>query len=100
MLLGLALVVGGGFCIALGPGWEPGERSRATVTAIAQSACLATKVFALAFFFIWVRWTLPRFRYDHVMRLGWKQRLARALANLAATAGLLALGDHLGGASS
>lgn len=40
------------------------------------------KVFAMIFFFIWVRWTLPRFRYDQVMALGWKILLPLAVGNL------------------
>jgi len=42
-------------------------------------------------FFIWVRWTLPRFRYDQLMGLGWKCILPIALANIALTCILLAL---------
>mgnify|MGYP001447365998 FL=1 len=41
-----------------------------------------TKTIGLIFFFIWVRWTLPRFRYDQVMDLGWTKLLPLALANL------------------
>ncbi len=52
-----------------------------------------TKVFALVFFFIWVRWTLPRFRYDQVMRLGWTILLPFALANLVFNAILIAIID-------
>lgn len=44
------------------------------------------KVGFLLFMFIWVRWTLPRFRYDQLMRLGWKVMIPIALFNLAATA--------------
>jgi NADH-quinone oxidoreductase subunit H len=40
------------------------------------------KVIALIFFFMWVRWTLPRFRYDQVMEIGWKKLLPLAIANL------------------
>ena len=40
------------------------------------------KTVFLIFFFIWIRWTLPRFRYDQVMHLGWTKLLPVALANL------------------
>ncbi len=44
------------------------------------------KVIALIFFFMWVRWTVPRFRYDQVMKLGWQKLLPLAIANLIAYA--------------
>jgi NADH-quinone oxidoreductase subunit H len=40
------------------------------------------KVLALIFFFMWVRWTVPRFRYDQVMEIGWKKLLPLAIVNL------------------
>jgi len=40
------------------------------------------KTIGLIFFFIWIRWTIPRFRYDQVMNLGWSKLLPLALANL------------------
>jgi len=40
------------------------------------------KVAIWLFIFLWVRWTLPRFRYDQLMGLGWKVMLPLALANL------------------
>src|SRR5256886_217697 len=44
------------------------------------------KVAALLFFFVWMRWTLPRYRYDQLMRFGWKILLPIAVVNLLATA--------------
>ncbi len=44
------------------------------------------KVSALLFFYIWARWTLPRYRYDQLMQFGWKILLPIAVANLVATA--------------
>jgi NADH-quinone oxidoreductase subunit H len=44
------------------------------------------KVFAFLFLYIWVRGTLPRFRYDQLMAFGWKFLLPLALVNLVATA--------------
>lgn len=49
------------------------------------------KVAVLLLFFIWVRWTLPRFRYDQLMRLGWIWFFEIALVNIFLTAGILAL---------
>ncbi len=43
------------------------------------------KTFALVFFFIWVRGTFPRFRFDQLMKLGWKVLLPLALANIVVT---------------
>ncbi len=44
------------------------------------------KIAALIFLFMWVRWTVPRFRYDQVMRIGWQKLLPLAIANLVAYA--------------
>jgi NADH-quinone oxidoreductase subunit H len=49
------------------------------------------KVFAFLFLYIWVRWSVPRFRYDQVMRLGWKVLLPVAAANILVTALIVAL---------
>ena len=48
-----------------------------------------SKLIAFLIFFIWVRWTLPRFRYDQLMRLGWIWLFEICLANVLLTAGLL-----------
>ena len=45
-----------------------------------------TKVVLIDLSYIWIRWTLPRFRYDQIMSLGWKRMLPLALANLGVVA--------------
>ena len=47
------------------------------------------KVFALVFFYIWMRWTLPRYRYDQLMEFGWKWLLPLAVLNLLVTAAIV-----------
>jgi NADH-quinone oxidoreductase subunit H len=50
-----------------------------------------TKVSGVLLFYIWIRWTIPRFRYDQLMNLGWKVMLPLAILNLFVTAGGLLL---------
>ncbi|MFZ1320953.1 MAG: NADH-quinone oxidoreductase subunit NuoH [Ignavibacteria bacterium] len=58
---------------------------------ILQVLTFVVKVVSLVFFFIWVRWTIPRFRYDQLMNLGWKVMLPLGIANLVITAIVLLL---------
>ena len=44
------------------------------------------KVATILFVYVWMRWTLPRYRYDQLMRFGWKILLPIAVVNLLATA--------------
>jgi len=53
---------------------------------------LMAKVGLMLFFYIWVRWTFPRFRYDQLMRLGWKVLVPLALVQFVVTAALTAAG--------
>lgn len=46
---------------------------------------LFIKIFFFIFFFMWVRWTIPRFRYDQLMDLGWKLLIPLAIANIVIT---------------
>ena len=47
------------------------------------------KVFLILFFYVWMRWTLPRYRYDQLMEFGWKWLLPAAVLNLFVTAALV-----------
>jgi NADH-quinone oxidoreductase subunit H len=52
---------------------------------------LVVKVALIILLIMWVRWTLPRFRYDQLMDLAWKSLIPLALVNLVATAGIVQL---------
>jgi NADH-quinone oxidoreductase subunit H len=47
------------------------------------------KVFLLLFFYVWMRWTLPRYRYDQLMEFGWKYLLPAAVLNFFVAAALV-----------
>jgi NADH-quinone oxidoreductase subunit H len=57
--------------------------------ALAQVGCLMIKVVIFIFVFMWVRWTVPRFRYDQLMDLGWKKLVPLALANMLITGAVI-----------
>ncbi|HEV3251745.1 MAG TPA: NADH-quinone oxidoreductase subunit NuoH [Puia sp.] len=59
--------------------------------AVLQGLCLFVKVAGFIFFFMWVRWTIPRFRYDQLMKLGWKTLIPLSLINMVVTGFILLL---------
>jgi NADH-quinone oxidoreductase subunit H len=59
--------------------------------AILQLVCFFVKIVLFILFFIWVRWTIPRFRYDQLMRLGWKMLIPLAIVNMLVTGFLVLL---------
>jgi NADH-quinone oxidoreductase subunit H len=64
---------------------------------LATAAAFFVKVFCFVFVYIWIRWTLPRFRYDQLMALGWKVMLPLALVYLTVIAtAIWFLHDQLG----
>jgi NADH-quinone oxidoreductase subunit H len=59
--------------------------------AILQGLCLFGKIILFLLLFMWVRWTIPRFRYDQLMNLGWKILIPLAIFNMVITGGLILL---------
>lgn len=54
---------------------------------------LFAKICFFIFFYMWVRWTIPRFRYDQLMRLGWKALIPLSIANIIITGIVMLLAD-------
>jgi len=93
----VAMVAGASLMVALFfGGWHvPGLASLGVegwTLALLQMAGFAAKVGLFLLFFIQVRWTLPRLRYDQLMNLGWKVLLPLGLLNVLITAALVAAG--------
>jgi NADH-quinone oxidoreductase subunit H len=57
-----------------------------------SGGAFAVKTVFFLWLFVWVRWTVPRFRYDQLMRLGWKVLLPLAMLNLVLVGVLVTLG--------
>ena len=88
------MMVASGFLVSLFLGgwqipWLPTEvlvdRVGPVVTALLQVGTFVAKLWFIMWVFVWLRWTLPRFRYDQLMGLGWRVMLPLALVNLFVT---------------
>lgn len=98
------MIVGSGiFCLLFLGGWNPlpwvplatvaewvHVADKPLLMGLLGIGLFLGKVGFFIFFFMWVRWTLPRFRYDQVMTLGWKKLLPLSIANLIAYALIIA----------
>jgi NADH-quinone oxidoreductase subunit H len=82
----IAMITGSGIIVTLFlGGWHfPGipDGSDGWIFGLINIAVFFAKVAALIFLFMWVRWTLPRFRWDQLMRLGWLFFFEIALVNI------------------
>lgn len=93
------LVGSGVFVLLFLGGWNPlpwvplasvtqwlGLQNWPVIVGLLSIAIFMVKTLFMIFFFMWIRWTIPRFRYDQVMKLGWQKLLPLAIANLLAYA--------------
>lgn len=75
------------------PGMESVQGSTSEVVfAIICFAVLFAKILFFIFFFMWVRWTIPRFRFDQLMNLGWKVLLPLSVLNVIITGAIIVFG--------
>ncbi|MFT4639131.1 MAG: NADH-quinone oxidoreductase subunit H [Verrucomicrobiales bacterium] len=90
-----AMIIGSGFAVTLFlGGWSlpfglGGDGSESLFWGLVGIGTFFAKVVVFILFFIWVRWSIPRFRYDQLMRLGWVFFFEIALFNILLTAGIL-----------
>jgi NADH-quinone oxidoreductase subunit H len=97
ILAGIAFALFAAHAIGLLLVWsvELPEWAGATVALVAQLSAFAAKLLFFCWVFIWVRWTLPRFRYDQIMRLGWKSLIPLSFVNIFITGLILLLVDSV-----
>lgn len=88
LVIGFPLVLGGlalaVFTFVFGT-FGLGQLGEQLFAAFVQFGVFMGKILFFCWFFIWVRWTLPRFRYDQLMKLGWKVMIPLSLVNVAVT---------------
>ncbi|MEQ1749445.1 MAG: complex I subunit 1 family protein, partial [Prosthecobacter sp.] len=94
MIIGSGMAVTlflGGWSIPFGPliglGYTPGDTP--LWLGVLHIATFFVKIVAFILFFILIRWSLPRFRFDQLMKLGWMVMFELALANVLLTAALM-----------
>jgi len=80
-------VIGNGIVEGAAPAWWK---------TLLTFAAFGAKTFFFIFVFMWVRWTVPRFRYDQIMHLGWKVLLPFALAYVVVVAAAILVLDSIG----
>lgn len=69
------------------------ENAGANIASVIGIFVLFFKICAFIFFYMWVRWTIPRFRYDQLMKLGWKMLIPLAIANIIITGIVILISD-------
>jgi NADH-quinone oxidoreductase subunit H len=79
------------FFFFLSFGWTVSETGARIVTLVTQILMFLIKLTFFCWLFIWVRWALPRFRYDQLMGLGWKALIPLSFLNIFATAIIMLL---------
>ena len=90
-----AMIIGSGFAVTLFlGGWSlpfgwGGNGEQSLLWGLVAIGTFFAKVIGFILFFIWIRWSIPRFRYDQLMRLGWVFFFEIALFNILLTAGIL-----------
>lgn len=85
----IAVLFFGGFNYP-GMDWVAKTLGGNAVTIIGVLALFA-KIFFFIFFYMWVRWTVPRFRYDQLMNLGWKVLIPLSILNIVVTGAVILL---------
>ncbi|MEO6331328.1 MAG: NADH-quinone oxidoreductase subunit NuoH [Gemmatimonadaceae bacterium] len=83
----MATLFFGGWDIPIS-GWE-NEAPYTVLKTVLTALMFAAKVMSFIFVFMWIRWTLPRFRYDQLMSLGWKFMLPLALGYIVIIAAVM-----------
>ncbi|KGO87252.1 NADH:ubiquinone oxidoreductase subunit H [Flavobacterium rivuli WB 3.3-2 = DSM 21788] len=70
------------------------DNAGANIASILGIGVLFIKICFFIFFYMWIRWTVPRFRYDQLMKLGWKMLIPLAIANIVVTGILILFFDN------
>jgi NADH-quinone oxidoreductase subunit H len=70
------------------------EAAGVNVASVLGIAVLFIKICFFIFFYMWIRWTIPRFRYDQLMKLGWKMLIPLAIANIIITGVVILIFDN------